>query len=32
VALFPVGGAVAVLGDFVGILEKKIEGPDHVLF
>jgi hypothetical protein len=31
VILFLGGGAVAVLGDFVGTLEEKIKGPDRVL-
>jgi hypothetical protein len=26
-----ISGAMAVLGDFVGTLEEKIKGPDHVL-
>jgi hypothetical protein len=30
VILFLGGGAVAVLGDFVGTLEEKIKGPDCV--
>jgi hypothetical protein len=32
VVVFPGGGMVAMLGDFVGILEEELEGPDHVLF
>jgi hypothetical protein len=30
VVVFPSGGAVAVLGDFIGILKEEIEGEGNM--